>query len=150
MKIENKIIIGEVDGFGGVMHLPSHWVSIVVNFQQPQIFCSDSLEQQMPKHEHRAFEYWIGHLVNWSSKIPDHSKITLGQLSTGYQDDSSSCGLFSLNAIGHHYLGYPLSSSDLVGLAYYQIKIALDIINTMTVCIFHMIEIVKLILFYGL
>jgi hypothetical protein len=150
MKIENKIIMGEVDSLGGIMHLPLHWVSVVVNFQQLQILYGDSLGQQMPKHERKAFERWIGHLVNRSSKIPTHGKITLGQLPTGYQDDSSSCGLFALNAIGHHYLGYPLLSSDLVGLACYRIEIALDIINTMTVCIFHMIEMVKLIIFYRL
>jgi hypothetical protein len=150
MKIENKIIMGEVDSVGGVMHLPLHWVSVVINFQQLQILYGDSLRQWIPKHEHQAFQRWIGHLVNRSSKIPAHSKLTLGQLPTGYQDDSSSYGLFSLNAIGHHYLGYPLLPSDLVGLVCYQMEIALNIISTMTVCIFHMIETVKLIIYYRL
>ena len=33
MVIENKIIMGQVDSFGGIMHLPLHWVSVVINFQ---------------------------------------------------------------------------------------------------------------------
>ena len=32
MAIENKIVTGEVDSLGGVMHLPLHWVSVVINF----------------------------------------------------------------------------------------------------------------------
>jgi hypothetical protein len=42
MVIENKIIMGEVDSLGGVMHLPLHWVSVVVEFRQQQIRYSDS------------------------------------------------------------------------------------------------------------
>lgn len=32
MEIENKIVTGEVTSFSGVMHLPLHWVSVVVDF----------------------------------------------------------------------------------------------------------------------
>jgi len=53
MMIENKIVIGEVDSLGGVMHLPLHWVSVVINFQQQQILYGDSLGQQIPNREHR-------------------------------------------------------------------------------------------------
>jgi hypothetical protein len=48
MEIENKIIIGEVDSLGGVMHLLLHWVSVVINFQQQQILYGDSLRQRIP------------------------------------------------------------------------------------------------------
>ena len=52
MIIENRIIMGEVDSFGGILHLPLHWMSVVIKFQQPQILYGDSLEQQMPKRKH--------------------------------------------------------------------------------------------------
>ena len=137
MVIENKIIMGQVDSLGGVMHLSLHWVSVVINFQQLQILYGDSLGQEMPKREYRAFERWLSHLTSRSSNIPTHKKTTLGQLPTGYQKDSSSCGLFALNAISHHYLHSPLLPSNPIVLACYRMEIALDIINTMTVCIFH-------------
>ena len=41
--IENSVIMGEVDSLGGVMHLPEHWVSAVIDFQQQQILYGDSL-----------------------------------------------------------------------------------------------------------
>ena len=49
---ENRIIMGEVDSLSGVMHLPLHWVSIVINFQQQQILYGDSLGQKIPRREH--------------------------------------------------------------------------------------------------
>jgi hypothetical protein len=42
MVVENKIIMGEVDNLSGVMHLPEHWVSVVIKFQQQQILYGDS------------------------------------------------------------------------------------------------------------
>ena len=137
MEVENKIITGEVDSFSGVMHLPLHWVSIVINFQQLQILYGDSLGQKMPKHERCAYERWIGHLITRSSRTSTQSEITFDHLPTGYQEDGTSCGLFALNAISHHHLGYPLLSPDPVALACYRMEIALHIISTMTVCIFH-------------
>ena len=56
MVIENKIITGEVVSFGGVIHLPLHWVSVVINFQQLKILYGDSLGGQMPKRERQACE----------------------------------------------------------------------------------------------
>ena len=135
--IENKIIIGEVDSFGGIRHLPSHWVSIVINFQQLQILYGDSLGQQMPKHECRAYERWVSHLINQSSKISTLGTITLDQLPTRCQNDGTSCGLFALNAITHYYLGHPLLSPDPIALTCYRMEITLNIISKMTVCIFY-------------
>ena len=140
MVIENKIVTGEVDSLGGVMHLPLHWVSIVINFQQQEILYGDSLGQQMPDHEYRAFERWIKHLINRSTKLPIHNKITLNQLPTGHQNDGTSCGLFALNAIAHHYLKHPLLSSNPIMLVCRRMEIALDIINSMTVCLFYMVQ----------
>ena len=139
MVIENKIIMGQVDSFGGVMHLPLHWVSVMINFQQLQILYGDSLGQEMPKCERQACECWLSHLTTKSSHIPAHTRITLHQLPTGYQEDSSSCGLFALNSISHHYLECQLLSPDPAILASYQMEIALNIINTMMVCIFDIV-----------
>ena len=139
MVIENRIIMGEVDSLGGVMHLPLHWVSVVVNFQQQQILYGDSLGQKIPRREHRALEHWIKHLSGRSTTLPTSDKITLHQLPTGSQDDSTSCGLFSLNAIAHHYLESPLLYPDPIMLACRRMEIASDIIGSMTVCLFYMI-----------
>ena len=139
MVIENKIIMGEVDSLGGVLYLPLHWVSVVINFQQQQILYGDSLGQKIPNREHRALERWIKHLVGRSTMLSTSDKVTLHQLPTGYQDDSTSCGLFALNAIGHYYLEHPLLYSDPIMLACHRMEIALDIINSMTVCLFHAI-----------
>ena len=49
MVAENSTIKGEVDTLGGVMHLPEHWVSVVVDFQQQQILYGDSLGQKIPR-----------------------------------------------------------------------------------------------------
>ena len=38
MTIENKIVTGEVVSFSGIMHLPLHWVSVVIDFQQWKSF----------------------------------------------------------------------------------------------------------------
>lgn len=142
MVIENKIIMGEVDSVGGVIHLPlhSHWVSVVIDFQQLQILYGDSLNAPMLQRERRACERWIDHLIKRSTKLSGKRNITLGQLPTGYQNDSNSCGLFALNAIAHHYLGDPLLPSDPTTLACRRMEITLNIVNTMTVCIFHMMK----------
>ena len=59
MEVENRIILGEVDTLGGVLYLPLHWVSVVVNFQQQQILYGKSLKQEIPSQEHDALEHWI-------------------------------------------------------------------------------------------
>ena len=109
----------------------------MINFQQLQILYGDSLGQQIPTRQHQAFERWISHLINRSSKISAHKNITLHQLPTGHQNDGTSCGLFALNAITHHYLGYPLLSPDPIALTCYRMEITLNIISKMTVCLFH-------------
>ena len=53
---EEKIVTGEVDEFCGVMHLPLHWVSVVINFQQLKILYGDSLGGQLPEPELQALE----------------------------------------------------------------------------------------------
>ena len=65
----------------------------------------------------------------------------MDELPTGHQTDGTSCGLFALNSIAHHHLGFPLLPSDPVPLACRRIEIALNIIGMMTVCVFfHFIE----------
>lgn len=139
MMVENKIIMGEVDSLGGVMHLPEHWVSVVIEFQQQRILYGDSLGQQIPARERRTFERWIKHLVNRSTKLPIYNKATIDWLPTQSQNDSTSCGLFALNAIAHHYLEHPLLSSDPIALACRRMEIVLHIIGSMTVCLFQIV-----------
>ena len=135
MVVENSIIMGGVNSLGGVMHLPEHWASVVIDFQQQQILYSDSLGQNIPKQECYALERWIKHLASRSSKLPTRDNITICQLPTGYQEDTSSCGLFALNAITHYYLKHPLLDSSPIVLACRRMEIALDIIGSMTVCL---------------
>ena len=47
--IENKIITGEVDSSSGIIHLPLHWVSVVIDFQQLKILYGDSLDSRCQK-----------------------------------------------------------------------------------------------------
>ena len=63
MTIENKIVTGEVDSFGGIMHLPLHWVSIVIDFQHMKILFGDSLGHQIPKSNYQACKQWTSHLI---------------------------------------------------------------------------------------
>jgi hypothetical protein len=59
------------------------------------------------------------------------SDISIFPLETGMQEDSDSCGLFALNAIGHHYLQwqFPLLEPDSISQAKAQINIALEILQ---------------------
>lgn len=143
MTIENKIVTGEVHSFGGVMHLPLHWVSVVIDFQQMKILYGDSLGHQMPRRKFQTYERWMNHLIRRSSKLPVGGEIVLGQLSTGQQLDGNSCGLFALNSIAHHYLQTPLLPSDPIALACRRMEIALNIINTMTVCMLYSVQVNK-------
>ena len=134
---ENRIITGEIDSLGGVMHLPEHWVSVVVDFKQQKILYGDSLRQDIPKRRQGALERWMKHLANRSSRLPTRDEIPICQLPTGHQQDASSCGLFALNAITHHYLNHPLLDSSPINLVCARMEIALDIIGSMTVCLFY-------------
>ena len=138
MEIENKIVTGEVTSFSGVMHLPLHWVSVVVDFQQLKILYGDSFGDPMPKRRYKAFERWINHLITRSTKLSGN--ITIEKLETGQQMDEISCGLFALNSIAHHYLNTPLLPSDAIILAGRRMEIALDIISTMMVCIINTLQ----------
>lgn len=135
MPVENQIVKGEVDGFCGVMHLPLHWVSVVIDFQQLKILYGDSLGGKLPKAECQAFERWMKQLIKHSTRFPVDGKITHGPLPTGHQPDFYSCGLFALNAISHHHLNTPLLASDPIILVCRRLQITTDIISTMTVCI---------------
>ena len=131
MKIENQVIEGEVDSVGGVYHLPLHWVSVIFNIQEGRILYGDSLNQPLPKPEHYAFIQWVKHLRQRSNLV--NVSISVQLLPTGNQDDSASCGLFVLNAIGHHHLGHPLLSPDQKLLVCDRMEIALDILHANTV-----------------
>ena len=133
-EIENQIVQGEVDSVGGVYHLPLHWVPVVFDFQQGYLLYGDSLCQQIPKPEHKAFTHWITLLFQRSGRNIDSHPVPVCPLPTGCQNDGASCGLFALNAIGHHYLGDPLLPPDQTSLACRRMEIALDLIHKNTVC----------------
>lgn len=141
---EEKIVTREVDEFCGVMHLPLHWVSVIINFQQLKILYGDSLGGQLPEPELQALEQWMKWLVRKSKRLPPGSKITHGPLPTGSQPDYYSCGLFALNAISHHHLNTPLLTRDPVVLVCRRIQITMDIISTMTVRILYQYKIIWL------
>ena len=123
MAIENRVIPGEVNSINGIIHLPEHWVSVVIDFQQQQIYYGDSFGQPMPNRKRKACERWVEHLVNRSAVLASGSVVGYRSLPTGYQEDSISCGLFALNSIGHHYLGHPILPSDPIPLARRRMEI---------------------------
>ena len=131
----------EVDSMSGAIHLPDHWVSIVINFPQHQILYGDSLRNPIPRRVYRACERWVRTLIRRSANLGDDGEINVNELPTGHQTDGTSYGLFALNSIAHHHLGFPLLPSDPVPLACHWIEVALDIIGMMMVCVFsHFIE----------
>jgi hypothetical protein len=135
MVIENRIIQGEIDSVGGVYHLPLHWVSVIFNIQEWSIHYGDSLGEPLPKSERLAFTKWIQHLKYRSKQNVDSNPVQIHFLSTGYQDDTVSCGLFALNALDHYYLKYPLLSPDRVSVALARMDIALYLLQANMVCI---------------
>jgi len=52
-------------------------------------------------------------------------------LETSTQKDLNSCGLFAVNAIGHHYLPwiFPLLKSDTLSPVQYRMEIALNLLE---------------------
>jgi len=134
--IENRIIMGEVDSVCGAHYLPGHWVSVVFNFRQGHILFGCSLRRPIPKLECNAFTQWISRLNKKSGRNINTDSILVHHLPTGYQDDSVSCGLFALNAIGHHYLGHQLLPTNQMSLVCARMDITLVLLNGNTVCFF--------------
>lgn len=133
MEIENRIVKGEVDSVGGVYYLPLHWTSVVFDIRQGCIFYGDSLGQPIPGLEHKGFIQWVQRLNCRSGRKLDGNSVPVHPLPTGHQDDSTSCGLFALNALSHHYLDQPLLSPDQISLVHARMEIALDLLNGNTV-----------------
>ena len=133
MEIENHIIEGRIDSVSGVHYLPLHWVSVVFNIQEWSILYGDSLGQPLPKLERYAFTQWIRHLKFRSGQETGDDHAPIHPLPTGHQDNSTSCGLFALNAICHHDLSDPLLSPDQMSLVCNQMEIALDLLHSNTV-----------------
>ena len=131
LKIENRIICGDIDGAAGVLHLPSHWVSLIITFRPPKILYGDSLRNPMPPKKASAFWHWISHILSWSGCEIQWSKISIHPLSITIQQDPISCGLFALNAVSHHYLQQdsPLWEPDNITLAHCWMEIALELLH---------------------
>ena len=146
--VENRIIQGEIDSVGGVFHLPLHWVSIIFNIQEWSILYGDSLGEPLPKSVRLAFTKWIQHLKHRSKQNMDDNPVPIHLLSTGYQDNTVSCGIFALNALDHYYLEYPLLSPDQVSVAIARMNIALCLLQANMVCIFYMCTMLKLTKYY--
>jgi hypothetical protein len=138
LEIENRITCGDIDGAAGVLHLPNHWVSLVITFRPPKILYGDSLGRPMPPRKASAFQRWISHILSRSGCEILWSKISIHPLPTTVQQDQISCGLFALNAVSHHYLQQdsPLLESDNLSLAHCRMEIALEILHEGGVSLF--------------
>ena len=136
-EIENRIVQGEVDSVCGAHYLPLHWVSVVFDIKQWCIIYGDSLNHHIPGVEHTAFTRWIQRLSQRSGRKLDIDSILVHPLQTGYQNDSTSCGLFALNAIGCHYLDHQILPADQMSLVSARMDIALDLLNGNMVCPVH-------------
>lgn len=137
LEVENKIILGQVDSVGGVLHLPNHWTSLVIMFKQPRILYGDSLGSPMPSTEALSFQKWIAHMLRRSGSKIQNSQIPISPLDITVQQDSNSCGLLALNAISHHYFQQdsPLLQSDTWSMRNYRMKIALELLQENAVSI---------------
>lgn len=145
LDLENKIISGHIKSVAGVLHLHNHWTSLVIAFKPPRIFYGDSLGNPMPPKKATAYRRWICHMLSRSGhKIPE-SDISIYALDITIQKDPSSCGLFALNAISHHYLKQdsPLLKSDALSLAHYRMEIALELLQGGAVSLFFWICVIE-------
>ena len=131
LEIEEKITNGLVDSVAGGIHLPGHWTSLVIEFNPPKILYGDSLGDPMPPEKAYAFKQWMCYLLSQSGQGVLRSDIPIHQLETMNQPDLISCGLFTLNAIGHYYLPQviPLLQPDPSSMAYYRLEIALELLQ---------------------
>jgi len=135
--VENQIILGKVDSVGGAHYLPGHWVSVILDVQRGHILFGCSLGRPIPRLERNAFTQWMLRLSQKSGRNIGTDSVLVRHLPTGYQDDSVSCGLFALNAIGHHYLGHQLLPTNQISLVCARMDIALDLLNGNIVCQYH-------------
>jgi hypothetical protein len=138
LELENKIICGDIESVAGVLHLGNHWTSLVITFRPAVILYGDSLGYPMPPQKASAFQRWIHHMLSRSQHGIEVSDISIFPLSITVQEDLISCGLFALNAIGHHYLqqNSPLLQPDSLSLAQYRMEIALKLLHDESVSSF--------------
>ena len=131
LEIENRIICGQIKSVAGVLHLSNHWTSLIITFNPPRIFYGDSLGNSIPSKKASAFKQWICHMLTQSQHRIEISDISIFPLTITIQEDVISCGLFALNAIGHHYLQQvsPLLQPDSLSLAQYWMEIALKLLH---------------------
>jgi hypothetical protein len=135
LKVENDIIQGSINTVAGVLHLPNHWTSLIIEFKPPRIFFGDSLGNPMPASQVSSFQQWILHMLRRSGQVIQESDISVFPLETTLQQDQHSCSLLALNALEHHYFQQdtPLLQPDNHSLAYYRMKIALGLLQEDTV-----------------
>ena len=78
-------------------------------------------------------------MMSRSGKEMPISDIPILPLEISAQLDSNSCGLFSLNAIGHHYLPhkFPLLNSDSLSIVQFRMEIALELLHNDAVSAFY-------------
>ena len=138
LEAENKIILGQIDSVAGVLHLHNHWTSLAITFKPPRIFYGDSLGNLIPSDKASSFWQWISHMLSWSGHGIQKSDISIYPLEIAIQKDPNSCGLFALNAISHHYLqqNSPLLQSEILSPTYYQVEIALELLQEGAVSLF--------------
>jgi len=85
----------------------------------------------MPSNRAPSFKRWVCHMLARSGHPTPESDISIYPLPTGMQIDPISCGLFALNAIGHHYLPqhFPLLHSGDHSLPHYRMELALELLQ---------------------
>jgi hypothetical protein len=139
LEVENKIITGHIKSAAGVLHIPGHWTSIVIEFNPPKIYFGDSLGKPMPTLQLTSFQRWICHMHCQAGGEFSFSDISTFPLPTSIQNDPNSCGLFALNSIGHKFLPekFPLLKSDALSLACSRMEIALGLLQDDAVSDFH-------------
>jgi len=131
LEIEDRITNGDVTSVAGVLHLPGHWTSLVIEFVPPKIFYGDSVGNPMPPSKARIFWQWMSHMIHESGRDILTLDIPILPLKTSIQRDPNSCGLFAVNAIGYHYLPwiFPLLECSTLSPVQYRMEIALELLE---------------------
>jgi hypothetical protein len=70
-----------------------HWVALVINFKDHQVFYGDPLGETMPLSMQRVIEWWVGYHTQSASPLLH------GTLPICSQADSFSCGVLSWDAL---------------------------------------------------
>jgi hypothetical protein len=101
----------------------NHWLALVIEGSSHTIFIGDSLGHEAPASLRHAVERWLAA----HTPIPFEWK----PLACTRQQDQYSCGIFAVNAIGHHFLPdtYPLVLSRTSALDVARMQLGVAVID---------------------